>query len=222
MKAADKKRFGAVIAALTEEYDIEFTAERVRLWENVLSAYDIDDIERAAWAYLGDREKGKFKPHPADFAEIIDGSTETQAMRAWTALEQAVKYVGPWTSVVFDDPLIHAVVEEMGGWIAFCETGDAEWPFKRNEFVKRYRGFCRQEPESYPRVLIGTFEANNERTGGKVPPPTLVGNKQLALLVYRDGRKGPPIMITQGESVRALLASVPGLPAPATKQLKEQ
>jgi hypothetical protein len=30
--------------------------------------------------------------------------------------------VGAYQSVVFDDPLIHLVLEDLGGWIKICST----------------------------------------------------------------------------------------------------
>ena len=58
-----------------------------------------------------------------------------------------------------DDALIHRVLTDMGGWVLISQNDDAQWPFVRNEFVNRYRGFReRHQLPDYPRYLIGAAE----------------------------------------------------------------
>src|SRR5260363_262611 len=95
---------------------------------------------------------------------------------AWANVDQAVRGVGPYQSVVFEDALIHRVLAEMGGWIPLGSKTEDEWPFVHNEFVNRYRGYrMRSETPDYPPVLIGLFEAQNRQSGYSVQPPVLVG-----------------------------------------------
>jgi len=41
---------------------------------------------------------------------------------------------------VFDDVLIHVVIEDMGGW-KDCAIDDKQQPFVAKEFQDRYRGY---------------------------------------------------------------------------------
>ncbi len=48
---------------------------------------------------------------------MLGGSTQDAALAAWSKVDRAVREVGPYQSVAFDDALIHRVLFEMGGWI---------------------------------------------------------------------------------------------------------
>ena len=69
-----------------------------------------------------------------------------------------------------------------------------EWPFKRNEFVNRYRGYrMRSATPQYPKQLIGIAEADNARHGRPIPQPILIGNQEQARRVLEGGSDMPAL-----------------------------
>jgi hypothetical protein len=93
---------------------------------------------------------------------------------------------------VFDDALIHRVIQDMGGWIGLGTKSEAEWPFVAKEFENRYRGFrSRNEHPPYAPVLIGIATAHNEPKGFESGKPVLIGNRQLAQRVLQEGASQP-------------------------------
>jgi hypothetical protein len=105
-----------------------------------------------------------------------------------------VRQVGTYTDVVFDDALIHRVIQDMGGWIGFGLKDNDEWPFVAKEFENRYRGFkIRSETPEYPSILIGIATAHNTKQGFKASPPVLIGNELRAMQVMQGGTDKPSI-----------------------------
>jgi len=136
---------------------------------------------------------------PADIVQMLQGTTVDSALIAWSKVDRGVRVVGPWRSVAFDDPLIHAVITEMGGWTALGNKEEGDWPFLKNEFSTRYRGYrSRSIVPDYPPVLIGMSEANNSKEGHQWnEPPTLIGNAKTAQNVMLLGTHKPMLAITR-------------------------
>jgi hypothetical protein len=109
-------------------------------------------------------------------------------------VDLAVRRVGTYCDVVFDDALIHRVIQDMGGWIALGTKAENEWPFVAKEFENRYRSFrSRGECPQYPPTLIGIATAHNFRKGYKSGTPVLIGQEYLAKRVWLGGSDRPAL-----------------------------
>lgn len=129
---------------------------------------------------------------------MLGGTTQDAALVAWSKVERAVREVGPYPSVGFNNALIHRVLHEMGGWIALSTKTEEHWPFVRNEFVNRYRGYrMRSEMPDYPAVLMGRVEAHNTREGFCPQAPVLIGDPEQATQVMRGGTDKPLLGFTR-------------------------
>ncbi len=54
-------------------------------------------------------EAGQFPPKPADLIRFLDGTGESRAMGAWSLVERTLRRIGPYQSLVFDDPITQRV-----------------------------------------------------------------------------------------------------------------
>lgn len=191
MTEQDRRAFYAMMTGLFEMYGRRASPELLEIYFGALKAYGLADLQHAANHHALDPDAGQFMPKPADFVRHIDGSKETRAMRAWTCVERAVRQVGPYASVVFDDPISHRVIEDMGGWIDLCNTpNEKDLEFRANEFGKRYQGYVLQGGVAeYPAQLIGHEEADCNRYQKPAPLPRLIGDPQKAKQVLLQGRK---------------------------------
>jgi hypothetical protein len=90
--------------------------------------------------------------------------------------------------VVFDDPIIHRVVDDMGGWCSFGVKDGKELPFVEKEFVARYRAFkSKGVLPAYNRKLVGLDEARNVLDGFEpMNRPVYIGSPDRAKLVYEQ------------------------------------
>jgi hypothetical protein len=172
----------------------------VRLYWDTLRNYTLEDVREALNRHLADVDVGMFVPKPADIIRNIQGNTSTQSELAWTKTEKAVRGVGPWQSVTFDDPIIHQVINDMGGWVAMCGISEQELPFKHIEFVKRYRGYINRAPalDQISGKLGGIAAGQNQLTGIRYEePPVLVGNVQRAAALLTHGGRNQPKLLTR-------------------------
>jgi hypothetical protein len=214
MRETDRKRFSAVLMVLPELYGKTLSPMMLDLWWRALWDFDLAAIEQAFTRWVTSTDGGKFAPYPADILLLLKGGNSTDAaMQAWATFERAVRQVGPYRSVVFDDAVVHRVVHDMGGWIRFGASQEDEWPFIGNEFRTRYIGYKRQGAlvADYPRTLIGLAEAENGRHGRRNPEgPVLIGDPARAQQVLHGGVDGAKLLtFTMGQAINAIPEAQP-------------
>ncbi len=155
------------IIALCEYYRVEFGKMTFAMYVSDLAQYDIAAIDKAIELHRRHVENGKFMPKSAHLIEYIEKMSvrglmgqriEEAALNAWDAVMQAVRTQGRYSDVRFDDPIIHAVIKVMGGWLHFCniELKDREW--EQRQFEKRYLLLARNKPKQHTsEFLMGEY-----------------------------------------------------------------
>lgn len=188
LRPNDRADFLRVLNTVGAMYRVELSPDIVELWWNVLADYDFEAVKQALTKHLRNPDSGQFMPKPADVIRNLSGTTQDAALLAWAKVHRAVRLSGSWSDVVFDDPIIHAVVQDMGGWIRICEIREDEVGFRGKEFENRYRGYARhQERPSCPRVLIGRATLHNQAHGFETQSPILIGNEAKCRELLTDG-----------------------------------
>lgn len=188
MTENDFAQFRKGVAGVYAFYEKDLSDFSLDLWWRAMKRYDLSAIIEGFNRHVINPEQGKWLPKPADIIKMLDGGTQDSALLAWAKVDRAVREVGTYQSVFFDDPLIHKVLSDMGGWIPLGMKTEEEWPFVAKEFENRYRGYkSRNEKPEYRSHLIGLAEAHNSKEGHKIDKPVIIGNHEQALLVYRGG-----------------------------------
>jgi hypothetical protein len=193
MRTDEFSRFRDGIAGVMGFYGKNVSTFALDVWWTALKRYDLAAIVDAFNRHLANPDAGQFVPKPADIIRMLQGSTQDAALRAWAKVDQAVRQVGTYCDVVFDDALIHRVIQDMGGWITLGTRTEDEWPFVAKEFENRYRGFCiRSERPEYPASLIGIATAhNNLKSYRDDSHLVLIGNEHVARQVLGGGTDQP-------------------------------
>lgn len=213
MKIQDKPAFAEAMTALADYYAREMSRAVIDMYWQGLQHYDLPAIGEALNRHMQNPDSGQFMPKIADIARMLGGTTQDAALVAWAKVDQAVRRVGQYADVVFDDALIHRVLHDMGGWLALGTKTEDEWPFVAKEFENRYRGFrMRSERPEYPRVLIGIAGAHNRKLQGfsasELQPPVLIGDPLRAQAVMQAGTDKPLIGFQSAGQNAARLALV--------------
>jgi len=200
MNEQDKHAFAELMILTSEMYERRDKPSKamMQMYFTALQRFSIDDVRTGLNAHIQNPDSGQFYPKPADIIRGIGGNSDTRALSAWSKVDKAIRCVGPYKTVVFDDPVIHAVLTDMGGWVTMCGATEQEYPFRRNEFEKRYRGFMLNPPKEHPRALIGIAQTHNEANDHDIETPTMIGNEERAALTYSTGSAGNGIAITSG------------------------
>lgn len=198
-----------------------------------MQPYALNEVTRALTAHIRNPDSGSYLPKPADAIKGLVGSNANSAQAAWTKVDNAVRRKGPYMSVAFDDPIIHRVISDMGGWIRLNTKNSEEWPFVQREFETRYRGFATVGGVTdYPARLIGLSEDQIQRDGikithelkNRIAPVALIGDPARAEMVLAGGNTGAMVPITNrltneneiehGSGPRRIGSSARALPVP--------
>ncbi len=186
MKQIDKKHFVSLMTAMSEIYGKKLSTEWLEIYWRSLESYDFNEIKQALNVYIVNTDNGQFIPKPADIIKILSGSSADKALFAWNKVLKAIRLVGSYSSIVFDDPVIHLVIDDMGGWILICKTNESELAFVKNDFEKRYKNYLKCRQAKYPKILIGLVDKFNQNNQLHLTKPELFGDKEIALRVYQE------------------------------------
>ena len=153
----NETKFKEYMSLLSETFDKPVSGSLSDLYWKILEPFTDEQCEKAFKEVL---YTTKFFPKPADFMEILKGKKEHNATIAWIEVLNAIKRIGNYESVKFSDPVIHSVLQVMGGWdqlAATMITDEEKW--KQKEFEKLYQVMERRG--DHPKYLPGTHEMNN-------------------------------------------------------------
>lgn len=145
-----------------------------------LRLFDPESVSRAfaCWINAGDSRM----PTPVEILKILRGSEEDLALAALIKVEKAMSRHGSYATVVFDDPIIHAVIDELGGWIKCCHVTEKELTWWEKDFRERYRHHLRRGiPLDVSPKLLGILDETNLPHGETPQKPVVIGDYEKAI-----------------------------------------
>jgi hypothetical protein len=162
------------------------------VWWAACERYTMEQVRQALTRHAMNPDTGRFAPKVADIVRLLEGTTEDKAALAWGKALDAAQRVGAYSDVVFDDPAIHAAIEDIGGWPKFCRTESKDLSYLQHRFCESYRAYAARGSFEYPRRLGGDRSSDDVyRMRGLEPPqPCVVGDKAAARMVYKGGAAG--------------------------------
>lgn len=176
MVGRDRKRFAGLMAALAEVFDQgnDLSEIKMRIYWEALKEYEIQDIERGVGKMLKGRVYPSF-PKPAEIIKEIRGNSQEQGMMAWIDVKKAIEHLGHGDSVQFSNPVIHSVIEAMGGWVELCLSPRDELHWKEKEFLRLYEVLSAHGGK-HPEYLAGQHEIHNRAHGHSdyIPAPVYI------------------------------------------------
>jgi len=204
MRNDEAQKFLALMNGIGEYYGRKLSDVLLDVYWEGLKNYDFEAVSKALHLHIANPDSGQFFPKIADISRHIAGGHADRALIAWAKVDKAVRTIGNYRSMVFDDAIIHAVIMEMGGWIGLGMCDMDEWPFRQNEFVKRYRGYLDRggAGNDYPAKLIGQAEIHNQQLGilDSSRETALIGDHSKAMEVMRlgseSGKKSPVVLLS--------------------------
>lgn len=204
MLATDRKNFIVAMIGLGDYYAREMSEGMIEIYWQGLKAYDLKSVQDAIAAHIANPDAGQYMPKVADLIRMLGGTTTDASAIAWAKVCNAIKRVGPYQSVVFDDPCIHAAIEGLGGWEKVCSApDDKELSFTGKAFENLYKAHKRSgSTPDYQRVLIGITErVNADLYPHAVSAPVMIGDKQMCQLVFEGGSDQAPLQITRSTAI---------------------
>lgn len=204
MTPADSPAFNDLMQSVAEVFNETVSSDRITLYFGALAEYPIE-VVRAAM--LRGVQTLRFFPKPAEIRELIEGSPDHRALAAWTRVEAALKAVGTYQSVSFDDPILHAGVEQMGGWASAWQwerLDERDYGFKRLEFTRLFGMFLARGVPRPVAHLAGQAEINNRSRGDWTRG---LDHRDEVMQIGGDGRPaitaGEPLKLARADRLEA-------------------
>jgi hypothetical protein len=183
MTEADKNKFAEIMTGLAENFGSQLSRPGLSMRFEALKEYSMEQVKQAAMSLMRSR-KYTTMPTVAEFLEHLGGgSAEDLAEVEAAKVLDAIKRIGPYSSVAFDDPVTCAVVKQgYGSWEDLVEAADEQrehWFVK--DFVRRWQAFKKQGLMAGGKCA-GQIERLNSASGfgERKSPMALVGDAEKA------------------------------------------
>ena len=189
MQPSEKPEFARLLTGLMAYYRQDVSPFVLDLWWSACEGLALEQLTKAMNAHAKDPERGQFAPKVADIVRILQGTHTDRSLLAWGNVLDATSGVGAYQDVVFDDPAIHAAVNDVGGWSKLCRTDLKELSYLQHRFCQSHKAYTERGEFDYPRILGGDRSPDSEylRRGLPVPAPAVVGDRSKAELVFQGG-----------------------------------
>jgi hypothetical protein len=103
------------------------------------------------------------------------------ASLAYDKVEEAFYGAGVYQTVIFDDTVIHKVIESLGGWIAYCEQPEKDVKWWKKDFERLYKQYAPLVAAGQleaPKQLFGQHAINNVDEKEWIDRPALIGDHE--------------------------------------------
>jgi hypothetical protein len=204
MLTTDRKEFALLIAGVYAYHRQPCSEALITMYWRGCQRWTIEQVTTAIDRLTVDPEAGRFPPKIADIVRVLEGTATDRAALAWGKVLEAMSAVGAYRDVVFDDPAIHAAVQDLGGWPKLCRTEQRELGFVQHRFCEAHRAYTGRGAFDFPRQLTGdrSPDFEYEKKGLKPPAPALVGDVGRARQVLLNGSSSGKVAITDGTPER--------------------
>lgn len=199
----DSEQKAELITDVMKFYRQDITKFTISVWQNAMQPYSFEQVSKAMSAHVANPENGQFMPKPADIVKQLSGTVTDRSAMAWGKVYDAAQRIGAYTDVVFDDPAIHAVIEDMGGWVKICRAETKDISYLMHRFCESYKAYASRGNFEYPRQLHGDRSPDSEyiKKGLKPPSAKLIGNPQKAMDVLQGGSAKGKTQITDASQL---------------------
>lgn len=189
MQPNDRAAFSLLFADVMAYYRQDVSDFTRSLFWNALEGFTFEQVSKAFQRHATDAEHGQFAPKVADLVRILQGTHTDRAALAWGKVLEAASRVGAYTDVVFDDPAIHAAIEDLGGWPKVCRTETKELGYLQHRFCQSHLAYTGRGEFAYQRRLTGDRSSDDVYAKRGLPPPkpALIGVRERCIAVYQGG-----------------------------------
>jgi len=144
------------MTAISEIFDKHLSDVLLSVYWRTLEPYTDEQCEKAFNELI---TTSRFLPKPVDIIEAIEGTQNEKAIEAWGKVLAAMETQGAYSSVKFDDPVIHSAINMMGGWVKVARTPYGEEKWAQKEFERLYMAMAKHD--EHPSYLPGQHEIEN-------------------------------------------------------------
>ena len=189
MNAQDMPRFASSLMAMATVFDKSITPQVTEIYFRTLEKFTADEVEKGISKACSTL---KFFPKPVELIDCISGGTGNLADKAMVEacrVLEAIKNIGTYKTVCFDDAVTQAVItQQFGGWAKFGDllVDSEKWFIK--DFCMGYQAFARQSVRHYG-ALPGLSQLHNAHTGRERKEDVVyIGDVEKAKAIHAQGK----------------------------------
>lgn len=187
----------------------EFTDDQSRIYSMLLNDIPEENFINGINTMLRERVYSNL-PMPADIRKYcLETREEDLDIRVATArnkIKKAMNSIGTYVTVAFDDPIIHLVIRDFGGWIKLGMTDMEEFEnLLKWDFPKLYKAYATRKNADIPLLLEGKADKKVIK---------YIGNEEKAkrwILSYQQKVEGLEVEPKKENGVAAIEYLVNGL-----------
>lgn len=176
MENKDYKDFAVLMATMAEVFSLNIPKTKIELYFKFLKDLPLEDIKVNVDNLIKTRIYTSF-PTVAEIRGETGGK-EDKALEAFLSVWNALKNSIGYESAKFaDDPVVHSVIECLGGLSYICENWyfeDMQWIEK--EFVRLYKQFAKRK--KHPEYIPGIYEIGNLAIGYLAKSPKIIRSQR--------------------------------------------
>ena len=189
MTDSDFLEFATYLTGTAEVFDAQLSKVKIDFYFNALKDLTIAEINTAINHIV---RTSRFFPKPAEIREAVYGKPEDRAVIAVDKIQNALRGVGGYQTICFDDPIIHLIIQNYGGWVKLSDITQDEWKWLKKEFIKHYQVYASRGVSltPIPQTLSGIHEKVNTANGLSWPQENtvMIGDGQAALGWTEDAK----------------------------------
>lgn len=182
-----KKEFYSVIKIMSEYYGTKLSLALSEIYWQVFQNWSFEDFKHACNIIMQTRNYPSF-PKISEITEALHGKPEDQAAIAYQTLIEAIKRIGPWDSVIFEDGAIGMAVEALGGWEYINQWSWTDWIYRKKDFEELYLANLRSG-NTKPKKLYGAFERINGEIGQEGFNKPILITKDMKFITEEEEKK---------------------------------
>lgn len=213
--------FTKCIAVLSAGVGREMTQATAEVWYQVLGDLTAEQLQQAIVTALRSYKFAGFPPvgQIREWAGAGAGSTEDAAAIAWSKVLRAMRLIGGYQSVEWDDPAIPFAIDSVaGGWNSLCEMQSSELhSFGRAKFIAAYKS-ATVTALAGPTITTGILAADAARLGGEAPEPLRLGDSLPDVAGFLQRAENEPPRLPAQQVVFRCIESEDSRPTPPSDE----
>lgn len=155
------KDFSIIFGMMAEYFGATPSSGIIEIYFQSFKDWPSEDFKKACQSVMQNRVFNGL-PKIAEIREALYGRIDDLVALAWESLMKALREVGPWESVIFEDGAIGHSIEAMGGWEKVNGWTVDECRMRRKEFESIYLANLRRG-NIKPKKMTGLIEAHNSQ-----------------------------------------------------------
>ena len=204
----NQSEFARCMAVLSAGVGRDVPVEMMRVWFSVLGDVSESQLQAGIIKTLQSYKFSGFPPialiREHCGCESIAVNLDDKANAAWSTLLQAMRRIGGYQSVQWDDPAIPAAIEAVAqSWASLCEMPSAELhAYVRPRWMQSYKSALAMGVKGST-VSPGILASDAGRLGGSVPEPVRIGEKPMPVVGFsgQESRANEPARLLELKSI---------------------